>query len=131
MPPPPPVEVNGVNENQVSSIDDSRVYGNQFQYLTSLESCCVMISGYKLQVSLFYFAISHYHYKCYLPRTRGIASCRRPHISVLTLASPNLSDYGFLKSIFPLQLLPGPLCEAYLSCSVAYNIISKSDGTEE
>jgi hypothetical protein len=31
--PPPPVEVNGEEEYQVSSIEDSRVYASQLQYL--------------------------------------------------------------------------------------------------
>jgi hypothetical protein len=33
MPPPPPVEVDGEEEYQVSSIEDSRMYRNQVQYL--------------------------------------------------------------------------------------------------
>ena len=33
VPPPPPVEVEGEEEYQVSSIEDSRVYRNQLQYL--------------------------------------------------------------------------------------------------
>jgi len=33
IPPPPPVEVDGEEEYQVSSVEDSRVYRNQLQYL--------------------------------------------------------------------------------------------------
>ena len=33
VPPPPPVEVEGEEEYQVSSIEDSRVYRSQLQYL--------------------------------------------------------------------------------------------------
>jgi predicted GH43/DUF377 family glycosyl hydrolase len=33
VPPPPPVEVDGEEEYQVSSVEDSRVYRNQLQYL--------------------------------------------------------------------------------------------------
>jgi hypothetical protein len=33
MDPPPSVEVNGEEENQVSSVEGSRVYRNQVQYL--------------------------------------------------------------------------------------------------
>jgi hypothetical protein len=33
VPPPPPVEIDGEEEYQVSSVEDSRVYRNQLQYL--------------------------------------------------------------------------------------------------